>query len=187
YGDSNDGVSDRIDSFELVPNDIPFDDVHGICAGAVDEDSRIGPVVDDIVADGVGMRPDLHFNAVTLSRSRKTVVDPVLLDQGTVHDAGGVIAAHVHAFPRPAIDTRVVDVIAANREVVHVVLKADAHVYVVNDQILEGDVRECALHLDSVSTIPHDFEATEGQPRRLAFDIDRVLERSTRRTGDQRP
>src|SRR5262245_57696814 len=106
-----DGVSYGINPFKCVPNHITFNDVHRIRARAVDEDARICPVVDDIVANDVGMRPDLHLNSVSLTRSGKTVMNPVLLDQRILHDARGVIAADIHTFARSAIDTRVVNVI----------------------------------------------------------------------------
>src|SRR6266850_4921308 len=91
---TNNGVSDSVDAFENVPDHVAFDDVHRIAAGAVHEDSRITHVVDDVVANRVGMRADFDFDAITLSRSGKTVMNPVLFDQRIPDYASSVEATH---------------------------------------------------------------------------------------------
>src|SRR5215469_3306313 len=104
------------------------------------------------------MRADLHLDSVTLSRSGQAVVNPVLLDQRILHDTRRVIAAHVHPFTSSTLGAGVVNVSTAHCDIVHAASKVDTDVNVVNDQIVEGNVREGALHRDSVSTAgTYDF------------------------------
>src|SRR2546422_6111880 len=150
---TNNGVSDSVDAFENVPDHVAFDDVHRIAAGAVHEDSPISHVVDDVVANRVRMRSNVDFDAITLSRSGKTVMNPVLFDQRIPNYASGVVATHVHTFARSAVNPGVVDMILPDGDVVHVVGEIDTHINIVDYQVFQSDEGGRATHVDAVSAI----------------------------------
>src|SRR5262245_34622403 len=112
-------------------------------------------------------------------------MNPVLLDQCILNNAGAIVASHGNALACATADAGVEDVIAANGDVVQVVAEMDTHVDVVDHQIVQRYVRSPTAQLDSVAAVSNDLETTDGEIGR-PFNTESVPNRRSGLPGRSR-
>ncbi len=84
------------------------------------------------------------------------------------------MAADVHAFAGCISGSGVVNVVAAHRDMVQIVLEIDPDIDRMDMKIFQGDIGRIIRHLYPIAAIAGDLQPTNCQVRG-PFDIDRIL------------
>lgn len=77
---SNNGVRHRVDAFQAIPNHVTLDQIRAIGERSVNENARIGSIVNNVIANDVRVRSDFDFDAVALRRAAQNIVNPIVFE-----------------------------------------------------------------------------------------------------------